>query len=339
MHRFVGQTADHVWRKAASHFRRNKSLRYISGRTGRVKELLQCMFVVQDPRQRWVVSRIPPMNPAFAIAEVVWIVCGRNESAFLNFWNSQLQRYAGRSKTYHGAYGFRLRRHFGTDQIRRAYQALKRNPSTRQIVLQIWDPRIDLPSPSGREAAPDIPCNICSMLKVRENRLIWTQVMRSNDIFLGLPHNFVQFTCLQEILAGWLELELGPYTHLSDSLHLYERDAKNVYRFENVGIQSNGDTLQLPEKKSRRVFLEIYRRMVQMTNRSLTKRDLLGLAKPGSLPPAYQSMVLVVTAEAARRRGWLEVSHALVSDCANPVYKQLWVRWLDRVLSPKSAKK
>ena len=57
--------------------------------------------------------------------------------------------------------------------------------------------------------------------------------MRSNDVLLGTPYNFVQYTSLQEILAGWLDIGVGSYNHYSDSLHLYERDIKKI------GINAN----------------------------------------------------------------------------------------------------
>jgi len=75
----------------------------------------------------------------------------------------------------------------------------------------------DFPDEEGRPASQDILCNVLSMLKIRDGRLEWTQVMRSNDLFRGVPYNFVQFTVLQEVIAGWLGLEVGAYDHVSDS--------------------------------------------------------------------------------------------------------------------------
>lgn len=50
--------------------------------------------------------------------------------------------------------------------------------------------------------------------------------MRSNDAYLGLPHDIFSFTMLQEIAARELEVGLGRYTHSVTSLHLYhDRDA------------------------------------------------------------------------------------------------------------------
>ena len=179
-------TADDLWLKAVDHFRIGQSATQ-SSRVGLTDELLHAALSLQDPRQRWVVSRGPAMNPAFALAEVIWLLRGRNDSAFLTYFNSELPTYAGSGSTFHGAYGYRIRHHLGIDQLKKAYQTLRSNSDSRQVVIQIWDSVIDFPDEDGTEAAPDIPCNICAMLKVRNGRLEWTQIMRSNDLFRGLP--------------------------------------------------------------------------------------------------------------------------------------------------------
>src|SRR5260370_4657761 len=224
---FEGETADNVWCKIGETFRR-EDLPLQNSRGGEMRELLHSAICISDPRQRWIVSRKPALNVAFALAEVVWILTGRNDSAFLNYFNRQLPKFAGDGATYHGAYGHRLRSHFGIDQLERAYEVLRVKPTSRQVVLQIWDSKVDLPSGTGEEAGPDIPCNVLSLLKVRSDQLEWTQIMRSNDVFLGLPHNLVQFTTMQEVLAGWLGLGVGNYYHISDSLHLYQKNLAQI---------------------------------------------------------------------------------------------------------------
>jgi thymidylate synthase len=44
------------------------------GRGGKTAELLHVLVEIQEPRERWVVSRTPPISPAFALVEVFWIV-------------------------------------------------------------------------------------------------------------------------------------------------------------------------------------------------------------------------------------------------------------------------
>ena len=168
---FEGRTADEAWLQALQFFGDGSVPLVPDTRTGATREVLHAHFEIADPRQRWVVSRHPPLNPAYAIAEVVWIISGREDAAFPNAWNSKLPKYAGTGEIYHGAYGCRLRHRFGLDQIERVYEALRHNPSTRQAVLQVWDPRIDLPGADGIAAAEDIPCNVCALLKVRQGGL------------------------------------------------------------------------------------------------------------------------------------------------------------------------
>ena len=73
-------------------------------------ELLHVGITINKPRQRWISSRIPALNPAFALAEIIWIVNGSNDAEIINYWNPALPKYAGIHKNYHGAYGFRLRK-------------------------------------------------------------------------------------------------------------------------------------------------------------------------------------------------------------------------------------
>jgi thymidylate synthase len=330
MHLFEGTTADEVWLMAASKFEEAGIVHEQASRAGLTRELLGAAFTIKNPRQRWTTSRQPAMNPAFAIAEVVWIVSGRHDASFLNYWNPKLPQFAGNDKNYHGAYGFRLRRHLGLDQLERAYQALSNNPDTRQVVLQIWDSSVDFPLADGSPASPDIPCNICSFAKIRDGKLEWTQILRSNDLFLGVPHNFVQFTSLQEILAAWLGIEVGHYRHISDCLHIYVRDQNHVRETGHTNCEENTDVLRFTKAESDVFFAEMSKRMDRMTNMLLTQRKLGYLARPENFPKELRNWLLVVAADCARRRQWINLSYELMAECSNPALKQLWDRWLAR---------
>src|SRR5581483_5156966 len=133
-------TADQAWLSAAEALSGPDSEFFEDSRGGPTRELLHAQLVIENPRQRWVFSRVPPLNPAFAIVETFWVLAGREDAHFLTPWNSQLSKYSGESATFCGAYGKRLRERFGFDQLSRAYEGLMANPSSRQIVLQIWNP-------------------------------------------------------------------------------------------------------------------------------------------------------------------------------------------------------
>lgn len=238
MRSFDAASADEAWRLAVDAIKDGTDVLRQNGRGGYTSELLHVTIHVHDSRQRWVVSRTPALSVAFAVVEVIGILNGRRDSAYLNFFNPILPKYAGIGAEYHGAYGFRLRSNVGFDQLERASNALKANGDGRQVVLQIWDAMLDFPSDGGAPVANDIPCNICSMLKVRNGRLEWSQIMRSNDIFLGLPHNFVQFMSLQEVLAGWIGIEPGRLSFVSQEVRFALRPQSPTE--EAVRARGNG---------------------------------------------------------------------------------------------------
>lgn len=324
---FNAETADDVWQKIAAAFRSDKYSTAQASRAGRTQEILHATISISNPRARWVVSRNPPINPAFALAEVIWIMTGRNDSAFLNYFNSLLPDFAGKGDTYHGAYGYRLRRQLGIDQLDRAYNSLRKKPESRQVVLQIWNGLMDLPQANGVESAADIPCNVVSMLKVRDGRLEWIQVLRSNDVYRGLPYNFVQFTTMQEIMAGWLGLKLGSYNHLSDSLHVYSDSASSLNKSRPLQVKPNSDSLCLPKKQSEKVFLEMAKMTEKIIRPNTRASDLAGLLESFNGPQAFRNIMSVLCAEVARKQKRPEIAEDVIGECTNPVYRQMFDRW------------
>ena len=324
-------TADEAWRKAAESFKRPDLWSLQPGRGGPTWELLPACFVVEDPRQRWVLSRTPAMSVPFALVEVIGIISGRRDSSYLNYFNPRLPKYAGSGESYPGAYGFRLRHHFGVDQLERVCSALERNTQTRQAVLQIWDPMADIPHVDGSPTSADIPCNIASMLKIRNGRLFWTQIMRSNDLYRGTPYNFVQFTILQEVLAGWLDVDTGPYTHLSDSLHVYDADLKFLESAQVPKLPVNQDDLRLPMAASRTAWARLNQSVDSLIVPDLAEKDLEDIAMSSSETP-MRNMLLIVSADSARRRGFFDLATELSQRCTNPVLSLGWGRWYQRTM-------
>ncbi|WP_345761682.1 thymidylate synthase [Diaminobutyricibacter sp. McL0608] len=268
---------------------------------GNYREALHSVLSLEDPRQRWVTTRVPPINPAFALAEVIWILRGRNDSAFLTAWNGKLPFYAGEGAEFYGAYGERLRSRFGFDQLSSAAEVLRSRPDQRQVVLQIWDASSDFPTGSGDSRSPDIPCNVSSLLKVVDGRLEWLQVMRSNDLVRGLPYNLVQWTTIQEVLAGWLGLEVGSYVHISDSLHIYDVDSSQFSASTSGELPLSSADLRLDERESERVFATL-----ENAANSLAESDspeaVLARAEP-DVPSAYADWIKVLAGERLRRLG------------------------------------
>ncbi len=329
---FSGQSADTVWTDAATELIQRPDYAH-RGKSGDTREILRCVLRIRDPRRRWVLSRRPPYNPAFGLVEFIWIITGNNESRVVNYWNPGLPRYSGAGDRYHGAYGFRLRREFGIDQIKRAFEVLANAPETRQAVLQIWKPNIDLPARDGNPVSKDVPCNVMSLIKVRDGHLHWTQIMRSNDIMRGLPYNIIQFTMLQEVMAGWLECELGEYFHLSDSLHVYERDAEAFTVSPTESTPVDRRPLALPYHDAEQLFTGIYNELSTVAwggqeEGQLRKTFSRDSEKNRSRCELIKDMMSVIGSDAARRHGFSGLAHELAESCVDSDLRYAAVAWL-----------
>ena len=323
----AGKTANEVWKKAADLLLNQKSA--LNSRTGEVYELMHTFISIEEPPQKWVYNRIPSISVGYALAELVWIMNGEDRSDVINAWNPALTKFSGKSVFYHGAYGKRIRSHFKFDQLEKAYQALLYVPESRQVVIQIYDTKVDFPVENGQPRDEDIPCNICSMLKIRDGKLEWSQIMRSNDLFLGLPYNFVQFISLQEILAGWLHIDVGSYNHYSDSLHLYHHDISRIGINQKQEVKNN-DIMTLNKDESEKIFKDMYNRMKALALNKVTEKDIYSLAQLDSEHESYNNIMLMITAYIAHKIHYNDLTNELVGKCTNNVYTTIWNRWVNK---------
>lgn len=318
-------TADRIWSDAYRFLERERAHIVRPSRAGNTVEVLHSVVELSDPRQRWISVREPAINVAFAIVEVVGILNGRRDAAYLNYFNRALPQFAGSGQNYHGAYGYRLRHSFGIDQLQRAFEVLSQDRSSRQVVLQIWNPEKDLPTKDGRPRDSDIPCNISSMLKVRDGRLFWMQTIRSNDLFRGFPYNIVQFTMLQEVLAGWLGLGLGTYCHSVDSLHLYVSDLKKGIGLARRFGTRNTDCVAIPKYEADHQWQLMNERVNDLISTRQTEESL---RKMCWLPnDGLRNLLTIVVAEAARRQGNEKLAQDIAQGCTNTQIRALWQRW------------
>lgn len=77
----------------------------------------------------------------------------------------------------------------------------------------------------------------------RRNKLDMIVTMRSQDAYVGLPHDVFCFTMLQEIIARSIDLEIGEYKQFVGSLHLYEDNRASAEQYLTEGVQK---TIAMP---------------------------------------------------------------------------------------------
>jgi thymidylate synthase len=274
------------------------------------REVLGAHLVLSAPRRRLV--DVPPvrvLNPAFAVAEAVWILAGSDSDWIFRF-NARLAQFAD-GRVLRGAYGPRLRRWAGrVDQLDQVRRLLTAEPSSRRAVVQLFDPVLDF---AGHR---DVPCTIGYRFSIRAGRLHMHTTMRSQDLWLGLPYDVFAATVLQELLAGWLGVELGSYYHHVDSLHLYDQDLDAARRLTEV------DALPAEELAPLAVaWRDVDRRLGRL------------IAGERLAEPGWDELSVVLSSYLAWKAGRRTDARSMV-DGGDGVLRAALRRWYDRLAVP-----
>jgi thymidylate synthase len=206
---------------------------HVSASKGRNKELSGVILELRNLLAR--LSRTETKGTVFScLGETLWYLAGSNELEFIKYYISQYGKFAEPDGTVHGAYGPRLfDMRSKINQIDSVIKLLRRKQSSRQAVIQLFNAEDLL------QEYNDIPCTCTMQFLVRKSCLHSVVHMRSNDAFLGLPHDIFAFTFIQELIARSLNLRLGTYKHMVGSLHIYNADKTKIDRFFKEGYQSS----------------------------------------------------------------------------------------------------
>ncbi len=170
------------------------------------------------------------------IHELLWFLRGEThvrplQEAGVRIWNEwataeQCARF-GRSEGDLGpVYGHQWRNFGGTlqpdgtyardgiDQIQRALDLIRTNPTSRRILVTGWNPQ-----EADQVALP--PCHTLFQLYVHDGQLSCQLYQRSADLFLGVPFNIASYALLTHLMAKVTGLGVGDFVHTFGDVHLY----------------------------------------------------------------------------------------------------------------------
>lgn len=181
-----------------------------------------CMTI--DANESTIIS-IRDLSPAYLFGEWLWYFAGCADVEFISKYGSLWKTMTDDGRTVHSAYGFLIQKAPGFNQIETIIDLLQSDPDSRRGVININSPRRDV------KTTNDEPCTIALQFYIRDHKLNCTAMMRSNDIWYGLPYDVAFFTELQRCIADRLHIELGDYTHFTTSLHVYEKDLPKLKEY------------------------------------------------------------------------------------------------------------
>ncbi len=187
------------------------------------------------------------------VAELLWFLSGSTnvkdlQAKDVHIWDQWASETGEIGPTYGhlwrdfgGGYGEGdgLSMALGVDQIARVEReilAVKANPvhrAGRRILLSAWDPatvdQCKLP-----------PCHVLTQFVLTEGRLHCQMVMRSADLYLGVPWNIACYALLTHLLAHVTGVGVGTLVVTMGDCHIYEN------HLDQVKTQIRREPLPLP---------------------------------------------------------------------------------------------
>jgi thymidylate synthase len=235
-HFFSADTIDDLMNDAYTHVLEQGVT--IAPTNGQAKELFGVIVELKKPRAR--VSRSQNRERIFsALGELLWYLSGSDDVDQIAYYVSFYKDF-GASVDGHvlGAYGPRLMHFDQINQVEAVIKMLKKNPDSRNAVIQLFDHRDEKYA----------PCTLALQFAVRDGRLVMMTSMRSNDLFWGFPHDLFAFSMIQEIIARSVGIDIGHYYHSVGSLHLYKVHEVDATEYLNEGWHDAVTMPPMPEE-------------------------------------------------------------------------------------------
>lgn len=197
-------------------------------------EIIQFAATLLNPRVRTSISLDRKIVES-KFAEFAWYLSKDRDKDFIIPYIKAYNKEENQNNKILGAYGPKI---FGISAGRKSQyetvveQIVKRS-TTKQAYIAISDSE-DYKFRDEKYHSP--PCTIGLHFYVRDEKLSLTVYMRSNDAYLGLPHDLFCFTMLQELVSLRTNTALGVYTHCATSMHVYEPHQQKIKDYLNEGL-------------------------------------------------------------------------------------------------------
>ncbi|MDP2631862.1 MAG: thymidylate synthase [Candidatus Uhrbacteria bacterium] len=217
--------------------------------SGRITRMVPGVTLRVDTGECFPLLTLRKIPLKLFVAEQVWFLMGENKPDWMRQFTKIWDDFTEDDGTIAAAYGYRWRHHFGRDQLQSLVDHLKVNPASRHGVVVTWDPAHD---GLGVENKKNIPCPYTFTVNIAGGKLHLHNIVRSNDMMLGCPHDAAGFALLQCILAQVLGVEPGIYTHSISNAHIYDNHFDGARELLSREQTHDAVKLKLPQNSYQR---------------------------------------------------------------------------------------
>lgn len=212
---------------------------------GEIHELLDVELVLSDPRKSVLSLPMRNMSRKYAAGEFLLYMRGTNDAEAFEFYSKTWDRLQKPDGTINSAYGYRWFKNVGdgnggiNTRFMFAVRQLLDNPDTKNAVIMLRDDDDIMPNLKDR------CCTLALCFNIRDGKLNMRTIMRSQDLWTGLPYDVFCFTRLQQIVlyeynskSGRDKIELGTYTHQVLNLHVYAKHWDRIKGYNPIMLNT-----------------------------------------------------------------------------------------------------
>ncbi len=228
-----------------------EGVREVNTRTGHETAAIPGMhFSIDLEKEGFPLLSLRRIPIKLFVAEQIWFIMGSRKPAdFLREFTHIWDAFTNPGDVLTAAYGYRWRAHFGRDQLGLLIELLEKDHSSRHGVIVAWDPSSDGLGGVGKK---NVPCPYTFTINIIGGRLHLHNIVRSNDMILGFPHDVAGFALLQSILAQKLKVSPGIYSHSISNAHIYDIHYEAAGELITRAIEQQPIKLDLPEDSFKR---------------------------------------------------------------------------------------
>ena len=180
------------------------------------KALFNVGFYIANPVNNKIKSGFRGWSKEYADAEWQWYLSGDPNIKKLGSLYGKIpsiwKKMADRHGNVNSNYGYQWKRN---SQLQHVINKLKNDHNTRHAAISIYDCK------EWEHYRNDTPCTYAVQFSIIDGKLNMSVYIRSNDLLYGFCNDQYQFSMLQKMVAGELNIPVGWYYHHAHNLHLY----------------------------------------------------------------------------------------------------------------------
>lgn len=180
--------------------------------------------VLTNPRRR--INTLPSRKwpKKGFVMEFLWYMSGNSSVDTIEKYLKAWRQFAREDGTVNSNYGVYMLR-----GVPRCIEILREDSGARHACFNIYDTKH-----SAEVGSKDVPCTFAIQFLIRSGKLDMIVFNRSRDCIRGeAGGDMFAFTLLQELVANELSVEVGSYTSMMGSLHIYEQDWYRLFILED----------------------------------------------------------------------------------------------------------